>query len=157
MDNKLFVTAVFEFYLDQFSGTKHIKQGSHADQVSDKGHESIPDANTQTTSIAGPAYKAGSLSRIGSARHPDSWTLDYIVLYGDYIIQAIDNDNSGFIRISEANKFTQAIPKGWNLPQWCAYCAAGAWYFAFIGLKFSSQMASDRMGVRGSHLSHAHK
>ncbi|KAH9481751.1 hypothetical protein JR316_0006278 [Psilocybe cubensis] len=76
--------------------------------------------------------KFSFLSRLGSIHDPDSWTLEYIALHGHHITQAIDNDGSGFIRISEANAFTQQIPKGWNLPQWCAYSAAGWAYEARI-------------------------
>jgi hypothetical protein len=42
----------------------------------------------------------------------DDWTLNYIANYGPKITSAIDHDDSGFIRISEANAFTNRIPKG---------------------------------------------
>ena len=64
----------------------------------------------------------------------DDWTLDYINNYGPKLTIAIDRDNSGFIRISEANTFTNKIPNGWSLPQWCAYTVAGS-YTAYLDLQ----------------------
>jgi hypothetical protein len=57
--------------------------------------------------------------------------LKYILDYGQQIANAIDRDASGFIRISEANAFTKAIPNGWSLPQWYAYNVAGS-YIVFL-------------------------
>ncbi|KAH9481747.1 hypothetical protein JR316_0006274 [Psilocybe cubensis] len=119
VENKFFVSAVFEFYLDRFSGKKHV------DKPDGEQHQEDSDTEEKQIVKYGSAPKFSFLSRLGSINHPDSWTLEYIAAYGENITQAIDNDNSGFIRISEANAFSQAIPKGWNLPQWCAYCAAG--------------------------------
>jgi hypothetical protein len=64
----------------------------------------------------------------------DDWTRNYIANYGLKIISAIDRDDSGFIRISEANAFTSRIPKGWSLPQWCAYTVAGS-YIVYLDLQ----------------------
>ena len=66
-----------------------------------------------------------SASVIISLDKADAWTLEYFVKHGQQIAIAIDSDNSGFIRISEVNAFTNRIPNGWNLPQWCAYTIAG--------------------------------
>lgn len=46
-------------------------------------------------------------------------------MYGDRISHVIDRDESGFIRISEVNAFTDRMPAGWSLPEWCAYAAVG--------------------------------
>ncbi|PPQ83088.1 hypothetical protein CVT25_003792 [Psilocybe cyanescens] len=129
VEGKFFVSAVFEFYLDRFSGKKHVDK---AEPGAEEEHGVDSNLDGQTVSNSGSAPRFSFLSRLGAVNHPDSWTLEYIALYGDNITQAIDNDNSGFIRISEANAFSQAIPKGWNLPQWCAYCAAGWAYEARI-------------------------
>jgi len=61
-----------------------------------------------------------------SASSIDAWTLEYIVNHGKKMAIAIDSDNSGFIRISEANAFANKIPNGWSLSQWCAYTVAGS-------------------------------
>ena len=57
---------------------------------------------------------------------PDEWTLRYIsVPYIQPILEAIDDDASGFITISEVNKFSAARPEGWSLRRWIAYWAIG--------------------------------
>lgn len=69
--------------------------------------------------------KVTFLTRLGVLNHVDAWTLEPIAMYGHRISTSIDRDESGFIRISEANAFTEQMPKGWSLPQWCAYAALG--------------------------------
>ena len=69
--------------------------------------------------------KATFISRLGVPNHPYAWTLEPIAMYGERISRVIDRDESGFIRISEVNAFTDRMPAGWSLPQWCAYAAVG--------------------------------
>jgi hypothetical protein len=99
VDNKLFSSALFEYYLDLFSASRI------------KTLNSESEANKE---------------RLDSSK-ADNWTLDYINNYGQRLGLAIDQDGSGFIRISEANTFTKKIPAGWSLPQWCAYTVAGSY------------------------------
>ena len=43
----------------------------------------------------------------------DDWALDYIsITYIQQIMEAFDDDGSGYITVSEVNKFTDAIPTG---------------------------------------------
>lgn len=52
---------------------------------------------------------------VHAQRDPDEWTLPYIdVSYVQPILEALDDDASGFITISEVNKFSAARPKGWR-------------------------------------------
>lgn len=45
----------------------------------------------------------------------DDWALHYIdVVHLDPIVEAIDDDFSGFISIHEANRFAVARPKNWR-------------------------------------------
>jgi hypothetical protein len=45
----------------------------------------------------------------------DEWALEYIdVVHLDPIVEAIDDDFSGFISIHEANRFAVARPKRWR-------------------------------------------
>jgi hypothetical protein len=45
----------------------------------------------------------------------DSWALNYIdVAHMQSIVEAIDEDCSGFITVSEANKFALSRPEGWR-------------------------------------------
>ena len=85
IDNKLFTSALFEYYLDPFSASPMISLNSD------------PEANKEQRNSS----KAGA------------WTLEYIPAHGQQIAIAINGGNSGFIRISEANfAFTNRIPNG---------------------------------------------
>lgn len=113
---------MFEYYLDHFSSLKEptaaIENGPE-DQLQklDKGHRTNIDENLT---------KVTFLSRMGVLNHVDAWTLEPMAMYGDRIANSVDRDESGYIRISEVNSFTDRMPKGWTLPQWCAYAAIGA-------------------------------
>ena len=104
VENKFFSSALFEYFRDRVSASKN-DRNEVATVPTDK-----PDGTTSTVQ-----------------KLDDGWTVEYIANFGNRITAAIDCDNSGFIRISEANTFTEQIPQGWTLPQWCAYTAAGSW------------------------------
>ncbi|PIL29961.1 hypothetical protein GSI_07872 [Ganoderma sinense ZZ0214-1] len=61
----------------------------------------------------------------------DEWTLEYInVTRVQPIIEAFDDDASGFITVTEVNAFTRARPENWRrvssfLLHWLAYWAVG--------------------------------
>ncbi|KAI0762326.1 hypothetical protein C8Q74DRAFT_143012 [Fomes fomentarius] len=60
----------------------------------------------------------------------DEWTLEYInVSRLQAIIEAFDDDASGFITVGEANAFTTSRPADWSLLHWMAYWAIG-WQMA---------------------------
>jgi len=104
VENKFFSSALFEYFRDRISASKN-----DANEV----------ATVPTDKLDGTSSTVQKLD--------DGWTLEYIANFGNQITAAIDCDNSGFVRISEANTFTRQIPQGWTLPQWCAYTAAGSW------------------------------
>ena len=57
--------------------------------------------------------KAGAEDSFASTS--DKWAFQYIdVPYLRPILEAIDDDASGFIRISEVNTFTTSRPKDWR-------------------------------------------
>ncbi|KAG8857178.1 hypothetical protein FRC20_000315 [Serendipita sp. 405] len=59
----------------------------------------------------------------------DSWTLDFINLSRvPAILEAFDDDGSGFINVVEVNQFTSSRPKNWSLLHWIAYWAEG-WHY----------------------------
>ncbi|KAI0826090.1 hypothetical protein BC629DRAFT_47848 [Irpex lacteus] len=63
----------------------------------------------------------------------DNWARQYVdVKYLQPIIDAIDDDGSGHITITEVNRFTNELPKslGWSLMLWLAYWAIGWQTFA---------------------------
>ncbi|KAF9484260.1 hypothetical protein BDN70DRAFT_872756 [Pholiota conissans] len=126
VDNKLFTSALFEYYLDHFSTVRQKPKATPAEGASeDVQHLSAEDEAELTQENL---TKVTFLSRLGVLNHVDAWTLEAIAMYGHRISSAIDRDDSGFIRISEANIFTDRMPKGWSLPQWCAYAALGEAY-----------------------------
>jgi hypothetical protein len=95
---------LFEYFRDQFS----VSNQNNRNEIEAPPPTDKPGRTSSTFQMA-----------------DDSWTLEYIADFGHRIAAAIDCDNSGYIRISEANCFTEKIPQGWTLPQWCAYTAAG--------------------------------
>ena len=73
---------------------------------------------------------------------PDAWAIKYIdILRLQPILEAIDDDASGFITIGEMNRFTASRPIDWrlepllnlyvyylmnsSLPHWVAFWAVG--------------------------------
>ena len=45
----------------------------------------------------------------------DAWTLEYMdLMHVQPIIEAFDDDASGFITVQEVNQFTTSRPKGWR-------------------------------------------
>ncbi|KAK0213335.1 hypothetical protein DFS33DRAFT_1249993, partial [Desarmillaria ectypa] len=56
----------------------------------------------------------------------DRWALAYFnVAHVQPILEAVDDDATGFITTKEINTFTKSMPSGWTLPQWIAYWAEG--------------------------------
>lgn len=56
----------------------------------------------------------------------DRWALAYInAAYVQPILEAVDDDGTGYISIKEVNTFVEERPTGWSLPEWFAYWAVG--------------------------------
>ena len=54
-------------------------------------------------------------STISNSSNPDAWAIKYIdVMWVQPILEAIDDDASGFITISEVNRFTSSRPVDWR-------------------------------------------
>ncbi|TBU40766.1 hypothetical protein BD309DRAFT_992844 [Dichomitus squalens] len=61
-----------------------------------------------------------------SISEDDAWTLEYIdLMHLQPVIEALDEDASGYITIQEVNQFTMSRPEGWSLLHWLAYWAIG--------------------------------
>lgn len=61
-------------------------------------------------------------------KRTDDWALRYVgVPWLQSIMEAFDDDGSGYITIHEVNTFTRALPTslGWSLQHWIAYWAVG--------------------------------
>ncbi|PBK80159.1 hypothetical protein ARMGADRAFT_1021049 [Armillaria gallica] len=56
----------------------------------------------------------------------DTWALRHITLRSiEPLMEAFDEDASGFVTIDEANNFSTRRPKDWSMPHWVAYWAVG--------------------------------
>ncbi|KAI0265448.1 hypothetical protein BC834DRAFT_186547 [Gloeopeniophorella convolvens] len=72
------------------------------------------------------------VSGVNETRDPDAWAIDFIDLGRlQPILESFDDDASGFITITEMNKFTSARPIDWSLPHWVAFWASG-WKMSMI-------------------------
>ena len=80
-----------------------------------------------------------------SPTNSDPWAVKYIdIRHAQSILEAFDDDSSGFVTINEANNFARSMPSGWrcarsaqmykisfthtcrrSLPRWIAYWAIG--------------------------------
>lgn len=53
---------------------------------------------------------------LGTSSDPDAWAIKFIdVKWVQHILEAFDDDASGFITISEVNTFTSSRPVNWRL------------------------------------------
>ncbi|KAI9059697.1 hypothetical protein FKP32DRAFT_1541614, partial [Trametes sanguinea] len=58
----------------------------------------------------------------------DKWALHYLnIAWLNPILEAIDDDTSGYISVSEINRFMQRLPQelDWSVPTWLAFWAVG--------------------------------
>ncbi|KAH9847166.1 hypothetical protein C2E23DRAFT_742357 [Lenzites betulinus] len=82
--------------------------------------------------------------------YEDTWALQYITVSRvQPLIEAIDNDVSSFVTVTEVNEFTSARPVGWSLPRWVAYWMFGfemtvQWYYRRIRTLLSSIQIASR-------------
>jgi hypothetical protein len=66
------------------------------------------------TSEANGVPDMGS-SAISNSTDPDAWAIKYIdVMWVQPILEAFDDDASGFITVSEVNRFTSSRPVDWR-------------------------------------------
>ncbi|PIL33406.1 hypothetical protein GSI_04028 [Ganoderma sinense ZZ0214-1] len=76
----------------------------------------------------------------------DAWTLEYIDLrHVQPIIEAFDEDTSGYVTIQEVNNFTTSRPQGWSLLHWMAYWAVG-WRVCMTAYRDKILSTLDSMG-----------
>ena len=55
------------------------------------------------------------MSVINNSTNPDAWAIKYIdVMWVQPILEAFDDDASGFITVSEVNRFTSSRPADWR-------------------------------------------
>lgn len=60
-------------------------------------------------------YIEKAAGRSDSPQSPDNWALKYIdVGHARSILEAFDDDASGFVTVNEVNKFTRLRPRDWR-------------------------------------------
>jgi hypothetical protein len=52
---------------------------------------------------------------INNSTNPDAWAIKYVdVIWVQPILEAFDDDASGFITVTEVNRFTSSRPADWR-------------------------------------------
>ncbi|KAF9242644.1 hypothetical protein BU15DRAFT_60359 [Melanogaster broomeanus] len=113
-----FILALHDYFLDKFS---------------EDGPGQVPMTPMSIASSLPPDedIEPGTMLELALSQQPrsktdDRWALAYInVTRMQPILEAFDDDGSGFVSVKEVNTFTSSRPKGWSLPHWLAYWAAG--------------------------------
>jgi hypothetical protein len=56
-----------------------------------------------------------STSSIDNSTNPDAWAIKYLdIMWVQPILEAFDDDASGFITVAEVNRFTSSRPVDWR-------------------------------------------
>ncbi|KAI0080472.1 hypothetical protein K474DRAFT_1704774 [Panus rudis PR-1116 ss-1] len=104
----------------EFQGTGNLVVDS---QTSD------PSATSMALVITGQAAVThGQESKDRGIQKIDDWPFEYMNFrWMPQIMEAFDDDGSGFVSINEVNQLTDSLPRelGWSLPHWIAYWAIG--------------------------------
>ncbi|KAF8323073.1 hypothetical protein DL93DRAFT_617209 [Clavulina sp. PMI_390] len=132
---KVFVLALHDYYVDRYAlaaaRSAHDPNLTlvHSTPVGSPNaelpqHSPLPSANLEIVPTT-PAIQQ-DFTTSDAIILADKPFFDYLTMpFVNAIIQAFDDDASGFVRISEVNEFCESIPEGWTLLQWIAYWARG--------------------------------
>ncbi|KAJ7131765.1 hypothetical protein C8R43DRAFT_895670, partial [Mycena crocata] len=116
-----FVLALNDYYTEKFSNNDMIA-------------EAQSNAGSAPPSPTSPAFAEAVDAGVEVKPKDDRWALDYVnVAHVQAILEAVDDDGTGFVSIREANDFAVSRPEGWSLLRWVALWAAGwhgivTWY-----------------------------
>ncbi|KAJ7230020.1 hypothetical protein GGX14DRAFT_581900 [Mycena pura] len=119
-----FVLALNDYYTEKFSAIDIAVAESAANSVA---------GSAPPSPILSPAPLAVTDST-ATQLEDDRWALAYInVAHLQPILEAVDDDGTGFVSIKEANDFALLRPRGWSLLTWVAFWAGGwhatvTWY-----------------------------
>ncbi|EJD48444.1 hypothetical protein AURDEDRAFT_162403 [Auricularia subglabra TFB-10046 SS5] len=73
------------------------------------------------------------------------WAIEYISLARiESMLEAIDEDASGWISVVEANAFTSGCPSGYSVLEWLAYWASG---FRIVSALYGQRIVELRAGI----------
>ncbi|KAF7377945.1 Protein kinase domain-containing protein [Mycena sanguinolenta] len=126
-------------------------------QISDPTLQEIWRAHRWSDPILGQHFVSGlhghykeELTRETDSRSQcdsERWVLEYIDIAPAKLIEAVDDDGSGFLSAEEINSFTAPKPEDWSLTDWIVFWVAGwhptvAWYKEKIEAILPSQSTS---------------
>jgi hypothetical protein len=78
---------------------------------------SIPSTISEQPSDVGAALTTALGNSHLARRGNDQWALAYIkILRVQSLLEAFDDDSTGFVTVKEANEFTSSRPKDWRYP-----------------------------------------
>ncbi|KAF9447895.1 hypothetical protein P691DRAFT_705894 [Macrolepiota fuliginosa MF-IS2] len=122
-----FVLALRDYFTDQFNGVTYPTTPSIP--------VALPPSPNKHSSAAATGRIVDAERLNGHITPSDQWTLEHInITHLQPILEAIDDDGTGFISIKEANTFAVQRPKGWTLLHWLAFWAKG-WHHSVSSYK----------------------
>ncbi|KAJ6608432.1 hypothetical protein B0H10DRAFT_2226840 [Mycena sp. CBHHK59/15] len=135
---RYFVLALNDYYTEKFSSSDEAHAENVAASAAASAAGSAPVSPTSPTFDVpmSPAFSEAPTSVALPDGKPadDRWALAYVnVAHLQPILEAVDDDGTGFVSIKEANDFAMSRPEGWSLLSWVAFWAAGwhasvTWY-----------------------------
>ncbi|KAF8843364.1 hypothetical protein BDN67DRAFT_924335 [Paxillus ammoniavirescens] len=115
-----FILALHDYFLDKFSDDSLDEVEGAVTPMS------IPSPLPPDEYIEPGTMLDLALSQQPRSKTDDRWALVYVnVTRIQPILEAFDDDGSGFVSVKEVNTLTSSRPKGWSLPHWLAYWGAG--------------------------------
>ncbi|KDQ12838.1 hypothetical protein BOTBODRAFT_188858 [Botryobasidium botryosum FD-172 SS1] len=138
-----FVAALQDYFVDRFEA--HEQSGVHSLSAIDA--TLIPHSPILSefgSDIEGMVDAPSNFNEFEA----EKWCLKYLSsAYLRAIAEVIDDDFSGFVKISEANNFAASRPANWTLLKWIAYWADGTSPFLFEFYPHSSYIQMLRVKV----------
>ncbi|KAJ7887405.1 hypothetical protein B0H13DRAFT_1888811 [Mycena leptocephala] len=144
-----FVVAVQDYFLQKYSKDDQEMEDAVRDAAEGLSRAPSP-ALSMTTTATDDSEPLPSvlLTRALEARTTqreleDRWAIDYITLARVRpIVEALDDHWSGWISVSEANKFTASRPVDYSVVKWLAFWAAG---FPYLCARYAKAIENVRM------------
>ncbi|KAJ7830727.1 hypothetical protein B0H14DRAFT_2806564 [Mycena olivaceomarginata] len=144
-----FVVAVQDYFLQKYSKDDQEMEDAVRDAAEglSRGPSpalSITTASTEDSEPLPSVLLTRALeARIAQRELEDRWAIDYITLARVRpIVEALDDDWSGWISVSEANKFTASRPVDYSVVKWLAFWAAG---FPCLCARYAKAIENIRM------------
>ncbi|EJD40227.1 hypothetical protein AURDEDRAFT_170608 [Auricularia subglabra TFB-10046 SS5] len=136
-----FVAALHDYFFDKCSA--NVPEAKSAALVVHRGRHMLPTAPLSLT--------RRSISRFSGSSTPrqsweddidDRWALRYVTLSClRPIVEALDHDASGWVKVRDVNAFTTSRPRGYSVLKWVSFWAVG---FPTISSTYARKAQSQR-------------